>query len=74
MIPSEQERNDQHGLELGQDAAAEVPVLVPCPPGAELEADLPPDLARVVDAWDELPDAIKAAIIALVETAMGRQP
>jgi hypothetical protein len=30
-----------------------------------------PDLAAVVDAWPDLPDPIKAAVLALVRTARG---
>jgi hypothetical protein len=30
------------------------------------------DLARVVAAWDRLPEAIKAGILALVQAAGGR--
>jgi hypothetical protein len=29
----------------------------------------PPDLTRVIDAWPTLPEAIKAAVLALVQTA-----
>ena len=32
-------------------------------------ADLPPDLAHVVDAWEGLPDHVKLAIQALVKAA-----
>jgi hypothetical protein len=28
-----------------------------------------PDLARIIDAWSALPDHIKAAVLALVQTA-----
>jgi hypothetical protein len=31
----------------------------------------PPDLADVVAAWPDLPDPIKAAVLALVRTARG---
>jgi hypothetical protein len=31
--------------------------------------DLPPDLAAVVEAWPELPEAIRAAILAMVRAA-----
>jgi hypothetical protein len=30
---------------------------------------LPPDLAAVIDAWPELPEAIKAGIVAMVNAA-----
>jgi len=29
-------------------------------------SDFDPDLARVIDAWPQLPDALKAAILAIV--------
>jgi hypothetical protein len=48
-----------------------VPVEVPSPPGAVSGLQLPPDLARVVTAWDRLPQAIKAGILALVQAAGG---
>ncbi len=34
-------------------------------------ANLPPDLARVVAAWDDLPDALKAAILSIVASTQG---
>jgi len=34
-----------------------------------VEAQTPPDQARVVAAWPRLPEHIKAAILALVKTA-----
>ena len=30
-----------------------------------------PDLSRVVQSWDALPDAIKAALLAMVESQKG---
>ena len=35
------------------------------------EAPLDPELAAVVDAWPALPEAIKAGILAMVETTAG---
>jgi len=32
-----------------------------------------PDLAAVVDAWHELPEAIKAGIVAMVKNARSKQ-
>ena len=32
--------------------------------------ELPPDLAAIVDAWPDLPEAIKAGIVAIVLEAM----
>jgi hypothetical protein len=31
-----------------------------------------PDLAAVVDAWDRLPEAVRAGIVAMVQAAGGR--
>jgi hypothetical protein len=33
------------------------------------QGDIPPDLADVVAAWPDLPDPIKAAVLALVKAA-----
>ena len=41
--------------------------MVPRPQGADTGTNFPPDLARVVDAWDRLPEAIKAGILALIQ-------
>jgi hypothetical protein len=30
-----------------------------------------PDLAAVIDAWDRLPEAVKAGIVAMVKAALG---
>jgi hypothetical protein len=48
-----------------------VPVGVPRPPGADSGPEFPPDLSLVVDAWDHLPAAIKAGILAMVQAAGG---
>jgi hypothetical protein len=34
------------------------------------EPDFPPDLAAVINAWDRLPDTIKAGILAMVKVAV----
>ncbi len=57
--------------ELRHNGGGEVPTMVSRPQGADSGTDLPPDLARVVDAWDRLPEAIKAGILALVQAAGG---
>jgi hypothetical protein len=31
-----------------------------------------PDLAAVIDAWDRLPEAVRAGIVAMVKAASGR--
>lgn len=49
------------------------PSRIPRPDYAQCRtADLSPELARVVKAWPELPEAIRAAIMALVQSATGQ--
>jgi len=48
---------------------SEVPVLVPSPPEGVSSPPPDPDLARLVALWPKLPDAIKAAISALVQAS-----
>jgi hypothetical protein len=55
---------------LGQHAELEVPAEVPSSPAPFSTRDLPPDLARVVNAWPRLPEAIKACVLAMIQ-AMG---
>lgn len=69
--PEADPRNDQVYQEIRDDASGEVPVLVPCPPGAVSGPVFSPELARVVDAWDHLPEAIRTAILALVQAGRG---
>jgi hypothetical protein len=33
-----------------------------------------PDLARIVNAWDRLPEAVRAGIVAMVRAAVGTGP
>jgi len=54
---------------LREPAYIEVPVLVPSHSEAETSAPIDPDLARVCAAWGDLPNAIRAAILALVDTS-----
>jgi hypothetical protein len=49
-----------------------VPIGVPTQSGAVSGPQFPPDLARVVAAWDRLPEAIKAGVLALVQAVGGR--
>jgi hypothetical protein len=44
-----------------------VPVLVPSSSETAQSPQFPADLARIVAAWARLPDAIKTAILALVQ-------
>ena len=62
-------RKDQTDQELANDENAEVPVLVPRPNSADVSASIDPALARVEAAWDDLPEAIKSAILTLVDAA-----
>jgi hypothetical protein len=46
-----------------------VPTVVPCPPEAEKTPQLPPDLAHLLAGWDQLPEAIRTGILAMVNAA-----
>jgi hypothetical protein len=48
-----------------------VPVVVPRSSEDAPHAQFPPDLTLVVAAWDRLPEAIKAGILALIQAAGG---
>jgi hypothetical protein len=61
--------NDKQRLELRDDESGEVTVLVPSPEDGVSSAQHPTDLARVLTAWDQLPEAIRTAILALVDAA-----
>jgi hypothetical protein len=47
--------------------------VVPSPPEAVSGPQFPPDLVRVIDAWNGLSDPIKAGILALVNASVGAQ-
>ncbi len=47
--------------------------MVPSSQDGVPSAQLPPELARVVAAWDQLPEAIQTAILALVDAASKTQ-
>jgi hypothetical protein len=64
-------RKEQPTPELREQQIGEVPSVVPSSPGAVSGPDFPPDLARVVAAWDILPAAIKAGILALIQATQG---
>jgi hypothetical protein len=53
--------------ELRQTPDAVVPTVVPSASEPAKEPHLPADLTRIVATWDHLPDAIKSAILALVQ-------
>ncbi len=69
MNPDAESRKAGTGQELAKDENAEVPVLVPRPSEAEISAPDDPELARALAAWGERSDAIRAAILALVDTS-----
>lgn len=62
---------DQSYQEIDHNQPGEVPTVVPTPSGVVSGPTFPADLATVVAAWERLPDAIKAAILALVNTTGG---
>jgi hypothetical protein len=37
------------------------------------KASLVPDLAAVIDAWDQLPEAVRSSIMMLVKAASGAE-
>src|SRR5262249_24217169 len=57
--------------EIRDEQGGEVPVGVPSPPSAAIAQEFPPDLLRVIAAWDRLPEPIKAGVLALVQAAGG---
>ncbi len=60
--------------QLGKAPSAEVPTVVPSPGGIISDPLFPPDLAGVVDEWDRLPEAIRAAVLTLVQAARKPTP
>jgi hypothetical protein len=60
---------DKSYREIRDNQAGEVAVVVPSPSRAVSGPKFPSDLARVVAAWDRLPEAIKAGVLALVQAA-----
>jgi hypothetical protein len=48
-----------------------VPVVVPRSSEDAPHPQFPPDLNQVVAAWDRLPEAIKAGVLAIVHAAGG---
>jgi hypothetical protein len=73
LNPAPDSRNDQRHKEIREIENAEVPVLVPSISSSAQNAALPPDLADVVAAWPDLPDAIKTGVVALVRAAVGKR-
>ncbi len=41
------------------------------PLGHRAASNLPPDLTAVIDAWPDLPEPIRAGIVAMVKAASG---
>lgn len=71
LSPVRRSRKPVTGQEIREPVSREVPVLVPSPTAAVSGLDFPPDLGRVVAAWPDLSDAIKAGILALVHAGAG---
>jgi hypothetical protein len=63
----------KQGTELRKSEYAEVPVLVPSVSSSAQNALFPPDLAEIVAAWPDLPDAIKTGVLALVRASVGNR-
>jgi hypothetical protein len=47
------------------------PLPTPCPHLAPATPDSPSDLAAVVNAWPDLPEALRAGIVAMVQASLG---
>ena len=69
LNPDGEPPNSATVQEIGHDANAKVPVLVPHRSNAAPLASSDFYLSRVVAAWDTLPYVIKTAVIALIEAA-----
>jgi len=59
--------------QLGQEPQAEVPARVPSPSQPVFALQSSPELARIATAWQSLPEAIKAGVLALIQAAEGRK-
>lgn len=68
--PENDPRNDEDYQELRDDASGEVPSVVPCPLAADFGTVFPTDLGRMIAAWDRLPAAIQAGVLAVVGSAV----
>jgi hypothetical protein len=71
LNPAPDLRKGRACKELRDNESGEVPALVPSPSEAASGPVFSPDLARVVAAWPDLPDAIKAGVLAIVQAAGG---
>ena len=64
--------NDNADNELRKDGNAQVPSMVPSPSNSEskviADPTLEPDLFKIVAAWPDLPKAIQAGILAMVNS------
>jgi hypothetical protein len=50
-----------------------VPARVPSPSQPVFALQSSPELARIATAWQSLPEAIKAGVLALIQAAEGRK-
>ena len=48
-----------------------MPTVVPSATEATSSLDLPPELAQIIPVWPDLPEAIKAGILAMVKASVG---
>ena len=72
--PDHELYNVQQNKELREVDCGGVPRLVPSRRARAAASHLPPDLERVVGAWESLPAPIRAAILTLVEASVsGRE-
>jgi hypothetical protein len=72
LSPDPNSSKDQSHKEIRDTEFPVVPTVVPSPNSALSSPEIPTDLAAVAAAWDHLPDAIKAGVLALVQAAGGR--
>jgi hypothetical protein len=62
--------NPQDGTEK-QEVSQPVSAVLSARPKETSEAAVDPDLAAVVDAWPNLPDAVRVGIVAMVKASAG---
>jgi hypothetical protein len=67
--PEPDPSKDPSYQEIREDQFAEVPVVVPTSSEVVSGLLLPPDLARVVAAWNVLPEVIKAGVLAMINAS-----
>jgi hypothetical protein len=68
--PSTQEHSNPASRQEPTQSAPKRPLRATVGATGALPAD--PDLATVIDAWNRLPEAVRAGIVAMVKAASGR--